>query len=66
MYTFFGNLQFAALGDFNDFLRLVAGVGVGVLDLLDEFVALKDLAEDNVTAVEPTITVEVSMLLQCM
>lgn len=59
--TFFGNLQFAALGDLDRLGRLVAGLGLGVLDLLHNFVALEDLAEDDVTAIEPTVTIYISM-----
>lgn len=53
--TFFGHGQFPALDDLDGQLGLVAGVLLDVLDLLDDFVALKDLAENNVLAVQPAI-----------
>lgn len=53
--TFGRDLELAALGDLDGLDRAVAGLGgLRVLDLLDDFVALKDLAEDDVTSVEPT------------
>jgi hypothetical protein len=58
--TFFGDLQLAALGDLDRLERLVARRCLGVLDLLHDVVALEDLAEDDVTAVEPAVTVCVS------
>lgn len=54
MDTFGGNLQLAGLGDLDSLDGLVARLGLGVLDLLDDLVALKDLAEDDVAAIEPT------------
>ena len=55
MNTFRGDLQLAALGDLDDLDGLVTrGRGVG-LDLLHNFVALENLAEDDVAAIEPTI-----------
>lgn len=52
--TFFGNGQLAALGDLDGQLGLVAGVLLDVLNLLDNLVALEDLAEDDVLAIQPT------------
>lgn len=54
MDTFGGNLQLAGLGDLDGLDGLVAGGRLGVLDLLDDVVALEDLAEDDVLAIEPT------------
>lgn len=53
MNTFFGHRQLSALGDLNRLLGLVARVLLDILDLLDNVVALEDLAEDNVLAVQP-------------
>lgn len=61
MNTFFGHLQLAALGDLDGDLGLVAGVLVGVLDLVDNFVALQDLAEDDVLAVQPAMRSVISL-----
>lgn len=54
--TFRRNLQLAALDDLDRLEGLVAGGGLGVLDLLDNFVALEDLTEDDVSAIEPPAT----------
>ena len=54
--TFSRDLQLAALGDRDCCGRLVARLSLDVLDLLHDFVALKDLAEDDVTAIEPPDT----------
>lgn len=53
--TFGRNLQLAALGDLDLLDGLVAGLGGALLDLLNDVVALEDLAEDNVTAIEPPL-----------
>ena len=53
MQTFCGDLELAALGDGDALLGLVAAALWHVLDLLDDLVALKDLAEDDVLAIEP-------------
>lgn len=53
MDTFFGDLQLAGLGDLDRLLGLVTRLGLDVLDLLDDIVALEDLAEDDVAAIEP-------------
>jgi len=51
--TFFWNLELAALGDLDGIGWLVAR-GLGrILDLLDNLVALENLAEDDVAAIEP-------------
>ena len=52
--TFFGDLQLAALGDLDSLDGLVARLGGDVLDLLNDVIALKDLAENDVAAIEPT------------
>lgn len=53
MNTFFGHRQLPALGDLHRLLGLVARVLLDILDLLDNVVALEDLAKDNVLAVQP-------------
>lgn len=53
MYTFLGHLELAALSNLDCFGGLVTGTLGHVLNLLDDIVALKDLAEDNMAAVEP-------------
>lgn len=58
--TFSRDLQLAALGDLDGLDGLVAGTGWGVLDLLNDIVALEDLAEDDVAAIEPTVHMCVS------
>lgn len=52
-YTFIRDLQLPTLLDFDLLVWLVATVLGLILDLLNDFVALKDLAEDDVAAVEP-------------
>lgn len=52
--TFFGNRQLSALDDRHSRLGLVARVLLNILDLLDNVVALEDLAEDNMLAIQPT------------
>lgn len=51
--TFRGDLQLTTLGNLYFLHRLVTGGSWGVLDCLDELVTLKDLAENNVSTVEP-------------
>lgn len=53
MDTFFGHRQLPALDDLDGLLGLVARVLVDVLNLFDDVVALKDLAKDDVLAVQP-------------
>lgn len=53
MDTFFGHRQLPALDDLDRLLGLVAGVLLGVLNLLNDVVALEDLAEDDVLAIQP-------------
>ncbi len=54
--TFCGDLQLAALGNLDRLDGLVARRCLGVLDLLHDLVALKNLAEDDVAAVEPSVS----------
>jgi hypothetical protein len=49
--TFGGNLKLAALDDLDGLNRLIARCGLGVLDLLDDLVALEDFTEDDVAAI---------------
>ncbi len=51
--TFGRDFQLAALGDLDHHARPVAGLGLDVLDLLHNVVALENLTEDDVTAIEP-------------
>jgi hypothetical protein len=51
--TFGRNLQLSALGDLDLLDRLVTGLGRALLNLLNDVVALEDLAKDDVTAIEP-------------
>lgn len=53
MNTFRGNLQFTTLGDLDRLCRLVSRTLGDVLDSVDHLVTLKDLAKDNVAAIEP-------------
>lgn len=53
MGTFCGRLQFSAVSDLDRLLGLVSGSFGYVLDLLDNVIALEDLAEDDVTPIEP-------------
>ena len=64
MNTFRRDLELAALGNLDGLSGLIAGEGLGVLDLLDDFVALEDLAEDDVSAIEPAIIHEYGIQLQ--
>ena len=52
--TFRGDLKLAALGDLDRLSRSITRTGLAVLDLLDDIVALEDLAENDVLAIEPT------------
>lgn len=56
MDTFRGNLELAALGNLDGHGGSIARTGLGVLDRLDDIVALEDLAENDVLAIEPTAT----------
>ena len=53
MNTFRWHLELSALGDLDSLGRLVARALGDVLDLRDDLVALEDLAEDDVAAIEP-------------
>lgn len=52
--TFFWWLQLSTLCDLHDGGRLVPSAFRHVLNLLNDVVALKNLAKNNVLAVEPT------------
>lgn len=54
MDTFRRHLQLAALGDLDRLSRLVTSALLDVLNLLDNVVALQDLTEDDVAAVQPS------------
>lgn len=56
MDTFWGHLQLAALGDLDWLNGLVAWLGLNILNLLDNVIALEDLAEDDVAAIEPAVS----------
>ena len=66
MDTFWGHLQLAALGDLDRLLGLVARRRLGLLDLLDNLVALKHLAEDDVAAVEPAAVLLLADVHSCI
>jgi hypothetical protein len=51
--TFRWHLELSALGDLDSLGRLIARSLGDVLDLGDNLVALEDLAEDDVAAIEP-------------
>lgn len=51
--TFFGHRELSALHNLHRCGRLVSAALGHVLDLVHDVVALKDLAKDDVTAVEP-------------
>lgn len=53
MNTFLWYLELSALGDLDSLDGLVAGSLGDVLDLLDDLVALEDLAENDVATIEP-------------
>ena len=52
------DLQLSTIRDLDHLLGLVATALGHVLDRLDDLVALKDLAEDNVAAIKPAIRVK--------
>ena len=54
MNTFFWYFELPTLGDLNCLGWLVSWLFWDLFDLLDDLVALEDLAEDNVLAVEVT------------
>lgn len=51
--TFRGDLEFAALDDLDGFNRTV-GNSLGVFNLLDNVITLKNLTEHDVLSIEPT------------
>ena len=53
--TFRRNLKLAALDNLDGVDRLVTTSGRAVLDLVDNVVALKDFAENDVTAIKPPV-----------
>jgi hypothetical protein len=53
--TFSWDFKLAALGNLDNLDRLIAASSRGVFDLLDDFVTLEDLAEDDVTTVKPPV-----------
>lgn len=53
MYTFLGDIELAALGDLDSLDGFVAGAFGRVFNLVDDFVAFEDFAEDDVAVVEP-------------
>jgi hypothetical protein len=53
--TFRRDLKLSTLGDLDRLLGLVTGLGLGVLDLLNNVVALEDLAKNDVSAVQPPV-----------
>jgi hypothetical protein len=55
--TFRGDLELAALGDLDSHGGSVSLASLGVLDLLNDFVALEDLTEDDVLAIEPPLNI---------
>jgi hypothetical protein len=65
MNTFRGHLQLSALGDL-DGLDGSVGLGLDLLDLLNDIKALEDFAEDDVTPIEPPIAMlaSVNLVLQ--
>lgn len=58
--TFGRGVKFTTLGNLDRRGRLVAGLGLGVFDLLHHIVSLKDLAKDDVAAIQPAIYVSSS------
>lgn len=55
MNTFGRNLQLAARGNLDVHRGTVASGGFGFLDLLNDIVALENFAEDDVSAIEPSV-----------
>lgn len=55
MNTFGRNRQLAALGNPDFHLGTVAGASWSVFDLFNDIVALENFAEDDVSAIEPSI-----------
>lgn len=60
MDTFRGNLQLATVHDLDRLFRLVARLGLDVLNLGHDIHALHNLAEDDVLAIEPATGAQVS------
>lgn len=53
MNTFLWHLELSALGDLDSLDRLVSSTLLHVLNLLHDLVALEDLSENDVAAIEP-------------
>jgi hypothetical protein len=53
MNTFVWDREFATLGNLDGLLWLIAGILLQILDLINDFEALEDLAEYDVSAIEP-------------
>jgi hypothetical protein len=53
VYTFLRHLELPALGNFDRLDRFIARALGHVLDLVNDIVALNNLAKDNVAAIEP-------------
>jgi hypothetical protein len=53
VYTFLGHLELSALGNLDGLYGLVTRALGHVLNLVDDLVAFKNLAEDDVAAIEP-------------
>lgn len=61
--TFGGDLKLATLDDLDGLLGAVTGLGLDMLDLIDDVVALEDFAKNYVASVEPAVVLSGSMLL---
>ncbi len=53
--TFRGYRKLATLGNLDGLLWRIIAAGLDILDLVDNFIALEDLTEDNVTTIEPAV-----------
>ena len=53
--TFWGNFELAALGDLDSLSRLITCGSLYILNLLDNIVAFKDFAKNDVSAIEPPL-----------
>lgn len=55
MNTFRRNLQLATLDDLDGLFWPVAWQGLNILDFLHDVITFEDLAEDDMTTIEPTV-----------